>query len=215
MREQLAEKYIRGRGIEIGGLHYPTKVPAGCLVTYVDRNLEDVAATHADVMPVGYTALEDDAEVMANFSDGSQDFLIANHVLEHCHDPIGTLRRWLSLLRAGGIVYCALPEKNHTFDHPRQITTLEHLVHDHEMKGMSALDRDHYRDWFHTIDKMQGEQLDQRVELAYSKRENIHFHVWDLAAMKELMNHPLISELGAVVEGAVHGAEVIWILRRK
>jgi predicted SAM-dependent methyltransferase len=33
----------------------------------------------------------DDGEKLSRIEDASQDFIIANHFLEHCEDPIGTV----------------------------------------------------------------------------------------------------------------------------
>lgn len=215
MRAQLAEKYIRGHGIEIGGLHFPTELPPGCICDFVDRPLETVKKNHGDVMPKDYAVIEDDAEVLAKFKPESQDFLIANHVLEHCHDPIGTLIVWAKVVRKGGIIFCALPEKHHTFDKPRAITQIGHLYEDFASGPRSTDDSGHYREWFSLIDKLEGQALEQRITAASVVRDNIHFHVWDYAAMQALFTCPLLVEWLEVVEGKVHGAEVIWILRVK
>ena len=59
--------------------------------------------------------------------DGSQDFIIANHLLEHVADPIGALEEWYRLLRPDGILFLALPDKRVTFDKDRPRTTLDHV----------------------------------------------------------------------------------------
>jgi ubiquinone/menaquinone biosynthesis C-methylase UbiE len=38
-------------------------------------------------------------------ADSSQDFVIANHLLEHLPDPIGALKEWYRVLRAGGTLF--------------------------------------------------------------------------------------------------------------
>lgn len=214
MRNQLSEKYIRGHGIEIGGLHYPLHVLPGCVVDYVDRmSLEELKKSCPDVRPVENKIIVDDAEYLSTVADGSQDFLIANHVLEHCHDPIGTLRTWARVLRPGGIVFAAVPDKPQTFDAPRKMTTIEHVIRDYDLHGHSPEDRDHYREWFSVIDKMSGDALESHVEAMFKERCNIHFHCWDMDHQRQLMEVFLVSEKLRIVEAVQNGAEIIWILR--
>jgi predicted SAM-dependent methyltransferase len=73
----------------------------------------------------------DDGARLASFADASQDFVIANHMLEHVEDPIAALEHQLRVLKPGGILYLTLPDARHSFDSPRQRTTVEHLLRDH------------------------------------------------------------------------------------
>jgi SAM-dependent methyltransferase len=216
MRKQLSDKYIRGRGLEIGGLHNPLPVLPGVLVEYIDRmSLEDLKAT-SDMKPIENRIIVDDAESLVTVLRSSQDFIIANHVLEHCHSPLRTLQVWLNKLRPGGIIYAAIPEKTKTFDRDRPITTLDHLLKDYaSAEHMKAGDIEHYRDWHYHVDKLRGDELEARVELDVSLNANIHFHVWNLPAMLEMMNHPLVTAHGDIVEMGDNGAEIIWILRKR
>jgi ubiquinone/menaquinone biosynthesis C-methylase UbiE len=47
----------------------------------------------------------DDGERLAAFGDESQDFVIANHFIEHCEDPIEAVTNALRVLKPGGILY--------------------------------------------------------------------------------------------------------------
>ena len=62
----------------------------------------------------------------------SQDFIVANHFLEHCEDPIRTIETHLGKLKPGGVLFYAVPDKRYTFDFRRPVTPLEHMVADHE-----------------------------------------------------------------------------------
>lgn len=214
MRRMLANRYLSGSGIEIGGLHYPLPVPPTCKVTYVDRvSMEELAKVHADVTSVNRDIVIDDAESLLKFKNGSLDFLIANHVLEHCQDVIMTLSVWMDRLKPGGIVYCALPEKTQTFDRNRPVTQIDHLAKDFA-EGPRVSQADHYREYFSIVDGNQGQALEDRIALAMKENTNIHFHVWDLAAQSEMF-FALSERLGfAILAGVPNGAEVIWILRK-
>lgn len=213
MRKILADKYIRGHGIEIGGLHFPLPVPPEVTVTYVDRfQMDDPNREHADMTPAMKSVIVDDAEVLAKFQNASQDFLIANHVIEHCRDTLGTLKRWCDVVKPGGILYVAIPEKTQTFDRGRQITSLAHLICDN-VEGPKRSDMEHYLDYFWKVDKLRHQAFADRVEAALKNQVNIHFHVWDLAAMQELFFHMESLRLIEVLECGNNGAEIIWVLR--
>lgn len=210
MREQLAAKYIRGRGIEIGGLHNCLPIPHGAKVTYVDRLPPDQA--HPDVKNKVQNIVIDDAELLQHPVCNNVDFIIANHVLEHCHDPIGTLYTWFDRLASGGIAYIALPEKNHTFDKPREVTKLSHIILDYQSVNTITRDAEHYQEWLSIIDGVKEPELSKRVKQCQKDRANIHFHVWDRQSMQEMFNY--VSDRFQIVESKDNGAEVIWILRK-
>jgi SAM-dependent methyltransferase len=167
---------------------------------------------HADVKVKQLEIIVDDAENLDKFDSDSLDFIIANHVLEHCHDPIGTLLTWADRLKSGGVVYAAVPDKEHTFDKPRAVTELAHLVSDY-LDGYAEGDKEHYREWHYIIDGLRGKELDDRVQECINTRANIHFHVFDRAAMVALFD--FVGDAFEVLESAQHGAEIIWVLRKK
>src|SRR6185503_6541068 len=132
-REFVASAFLRGHGIEIGALHMPLRVPPSARVTYVDRfplddlrkhypELSDQALVDVDVVA--------DGERLEPLGDESQDFVIANHFLEHCQDPIGAVLNMFRVLKPGGILYLGIPDKRYSFDVDRPLTTLEHLLRD-------------------------------------------------------------------------------------
>jgi GT2 family glycosyltransferase len=53
----------------------------------------------------------DAADRLESVEDESIDFVVANHVLERCEDPIGTIETHLSKLRPGGVVLYANSDK--------------------------------------------------------------------------------------------------------
>ena len=52
------------------------------------------------------------------------DYLIASHVIEHVPDLIGWLDEIRSILKPGGILSLAIPDKRQCFDYKRQTTEL-------------------------------------------------------------------------------------------
>lgn len=210
MRDKYSYKYIKGAGIEIGGNHVPLPVNPGTEVLYVDLFMQP-----NDSLPVKKNLVIDDAERLDHFDDESLDFIIANHVLEHTHNPIGTVLRWIDAVRNGGILYIALPEKTKTFDAPRAVTSFIHLLDDHTRSPSEMLieDTKHYLEWHRIIDKLEGQVLIDRVALDVRSKANIHFHVFDLKLMDQFFNY--FSDFLIVRERVINGSEVIWVLEKK
>jgi SAM-dependent methyltransferase len=215
-RELLAKLYITGSGIELGALHAPLTIPPGAIVRYADIRtgaaLRQAFPDIADIHPVDFVT---DLEAMAGIDNASQDFVIANHVLEHVQDPLRALRSLARVLRPGGIAYLALPDKRFTFDKERRVTSLEHLVRDH-IEGPEDSLLEHYEEWVRCVDGLSGVEYNARVALMMQQRSNIHFHVWDYSAMLELFSFVAReNDIGLGVESSMlNGIEVIWVLRK-
>jgi len=191
-RLELARHYLFGQGLEIGALHLPLTVPAGVTVRYVDRiqvddlrrdypELEDWDMVEADVI--------DDGELLSSIAAESQDFIIANHFLEHCENPIKTIQNHLGKLRPGGILFYAVPDKRFTFDFRREVTPLEHVIADYE-EGPERSRSQHYDDWARLVAVKEGETADQTVARAReleASEYSIHMHVWTQAEFLSLI----------------------------
>jgi SAM-dependent methyltransferase len=78
---------------------------------------------------VQYVAEATDLSVIPS---DAYDFLLSSHTLEHTANPIKALSEWIRVVRPGGLLLIVLPDKEHTFDHYRPVTTLEHMIEDFE-----------------------------------------------------------------------------------
>lgn len=140
-RNMIAQFYLSGRGIEIGALHKPLQVPAQrCTVQYVDyKTYEENRARYPELEKeqIVHTDIIDDGFILGKVPNTSQDFIIANHALEHSPDPYGTLANWMTKLKPGGVVYAAIPIAEKCYDKGRPITSLQHLVDDHDFFSSS------------------------------------------------------------------------------
>jgi SAM-dependent methyltransferase len=201
VRRRLAAQYLAGHGLEIGALFLPLHVPSGASVRYVDRfrvpelrkhypELNDFDLVTPDVV--------DDGETLAGIPDASTDFVIANHFIEHCEDPIGTLQNHLRVLRPGGILYMAVPDCRYTFDRDRSITTLAHVERDY-VEGAACSRRGHYEEWVRCVHEVSVEEVSSSADELERRMYSIHFHVWTPSAFLDLLTHCRV-QLGAPLE---------------
>jgi predicted SAM-dependent methyltransferase len=186
-RDDLAFRYLRGDGIEIGALYRPQRVPPGARVRYVDHASEaDLYRIYPEHDWVKAPDVVDEGEKLTKFGDESVDFVIANHMLEHVEDPVAALHTFLRVVRPGGIVFVTLPDARHSFDQRRARTTVDHILRDH--RDGPAVSRDeHYAEWAHVIEGLQGDALDRRVAEYAAQGTRNHFHVWELDSFLELV----------------------------
>lgn len=170
---------LEGRGLELGPLHRPIEPHAGMTISYVDRTdqktLQETFPTLA--RKIGPVDVIDDAETLSTVTDGSYDFLIAAHVIEHMRNPIGSLLHWLRVVRDGGFVYLVVPDKRSTFDKLRVRTTLEHMVLDYERPSKER-DFEHFLDYALFVHHARTDQAIGEAQRLVDIDYSIHFHVF-------------------------------------
>ena len=216
-REFVADTFIRGQGIEIGALHMPLRVPRSAKVMYVDRlTVEDLRRHYPELndKPLVNVDIVADGEQLETITDATQDFVIANHFIEHCQNPIGALLNMFRVLKPGGVLYLAIPDKRNSFDADRPVTTLEHLLRDYT-EGPAWSKHQHFEEWTRLVNKVQDDEaaereIAQNLAIDYS----IHYHVWTQAEMLELLV-AVRKMAGFEMELCLkNGPEVIFILRK-
>jgi len=217
-REAISGRYLFGQGVEIGALHMPLPTPPGASVTYVDRL--DIAGLRKHYPELKEREIKcdrvDDGEKLTTFADESLDFIIANHMLEHCENPIGAVRNHFRRLRSGGFLYYAIPVRQHGFDSKRPLTTWYHLLQDDQLGGEVSRS-EHYLEYANLVDPRPSHE----DNIAYARHlmahsYSIHFHVWDEDTfnvfLKKLQEH--LSCAFTVADFAASGSEVIAVLRK-
>jgi SAM-dependent methyltransferase len=217
-REFLAETFIRGQGIEIGALHMPLRVPRSAKVKYVDRFSADDLRKHYPELndkEIVNVDIVTDGERLDAIEDSTQDFVIANHFIEHCQNPIGAVVNMLRVLKLGGVLYLAIPDKRCSFDADRPSTSLDHLMRDYE-EGPDWSRRQHFEEWTRLVNKVQDEQAaEEEIARNMSMDYSIHYHVWTQAEMLELIVALRRMANFEVEVSLRHEAEVIFVLRKE
>ena len=215
-RREIAKRYLSGEGIEIGALHNPLEVPRGARVRYVDHlPVEELRQHYPELEGEQLVDVDivDDGERLATVADDSQDFVIANHFLEHCEDALGALGNMIRVLRPGGILYLAVPDKRYTFDVDRPVTSTDHVLQDHR-EGPEGSRRAHYEEWARLVDK--AEEPEAHATALLERGYSIHFHAWTQAELIDLLRAAAGAlELEFDVELMLKNEhEVIFVLRK-
>ena len=217
-RERIARWYLHGRGIEIGALHQPLPAPRSARVSYVDRLPAEGLRREMpelEAHPIVRVDIVDDGERLASIADGTQDFVVANHFLEHCEDPIGAIVSMFRVLRPDGILYMAVPDKRYTFDADRPVTPLAHLLRDHR-EGPAWSRRQHHEEWIRLVERATApEAIEVRLaDLTRATHHPIHFHVWTQTEVLELIValHGLVAFDVELI--ARNGSEVIVVAQK-
>jgi SAM-dependent methyltransferase len=157
----------------------------------------------------------DDGETLESQPDGSADFIVANHFIEHTEDPLGALASHLRVLRGGGILYMAVPDRRRTFDADRAPTPLEHIIRDH-LDGPSGSRRAHQEEWASLVEKVPASDVTARVCALEERDYSIHFHVWTPWEFRALLDYAReVAKLPFAVEAIKQNEqEFIVILLR-
>jgi predicted SAM-dependent methyltransferase len=214
VRDDLAWRYLRGDGIEIGALYRPQRVPPSARVRFVDHGDEaELKRVYPDHDWVQAPDVVDEAETLGKFEDESLDFVIVNHVIEHVEDPVQALQTFLRVLRPGGILFITLPDARHNFDARRELTTVEHVLRDHR-EGPEVSRREHYEEWAHIIEgAVEPADIAKRADEFAAAGTRNHFHVWRLGTFLALLT---ALELPVDIEAAqATDFEFAVILRKR
>lgn len=188
------------KGIRIGGrlsdefqecLSYSTKIID---VNIVPERLGQ--PTNADYLT--------DATNLYFAKDGEFNFVCSSHVLEHIANPIKALCEWRRVIKEGGIIYCAVPDKRFTFDHRRPRTTLSHLIEDYQ-KAINQSDTTHIQDLVNNWDERLDSCWDNKQQLLEHIRANplsgIHHHVWITEDVVELFKYVHLEIIYVALKG--------------
>jgi glycosyltransferase involved in cell wall biosynthesis/SAM-dependent methyltransferase len=143
---KLAHQYLDGlEGLEIGGSSHN---PFGLKTKNVDYTADMTTVHKAEEVKMCGRALGVDIVAPGDalpVADGSQDFVISSHVIEHFFDPIKAIKEWLRVVRPGGYIFIIAPHKERTFDKERARTPLAELLDRHSGKiSPPAVDTHHH-----------------------------------------------------------------------
>ena len=162
---------------------------SGANVKYVDRiSRNELEKHYPEFVKYNFVNVDilDDGEQLASIENESLDFIIAIHMLEHCRNPILTIKNHIKKLKKGGVLFYAIPDQRNPFDKDRELTTFEHLVNDYYGKND---DFSHYEEFSRTWGKLTDEteiiiNSKKLMEMGY----RIHFHTWTSISLFDFIN---------------------------
>ncbi len=192
---RIASVLLSGKGVEIGALHNKFYVPQNCAMSYFDvdtaSNLMMKFPELKDIATITEPDYIGDVEKdsLIEITKTKFDFIIANHVIEHISNPIKFVKNIWDALNDDGCFVLSAPDKDFTFDKPRNLTTFEHLKTDYD-NDISFVDDEHYIDFLKHVHP----DISISSELIMSVRNRReHVHVWNSRSFAQQLR--LILEL--------------------
>lgn len=194
----------------------PFPLPDGVSVRYVDRlTVEAHLALFPELVGNRFPSIDvlADFDRALPFADGTADFVICSHVIEHVADPFGMLDEIRRVLRPGGRAVVVVPNRLTSFDQGRPGTTLEHLVAE---RGVTRVDDAHVVEFLETVAPFwAGTPLAEwhrypadRAHIEWHRARSVHAHCWTvdefvplLAGWRIVERVESEPEFGFVLEG--------------
>jgi SAM-dependent methyltransferase len=213
-RTVLGDRFLAGRGFEIGAGALPSQHPGVRDIVFVDkRDPEGLAALFKAAIP--YQVVTPDQAAALCGREGPRDFVIAHHVLEHTPDPIRTMMSWLGLIRDGGRFFVSLPSDTNVCEKDRVPTPIGHLLDDFLFERSG----DDYESKGHILSFIDQWTVFDPEEFWYAKRGVLAFAEASLGEMRR-GDHDLhwhtyqLPVARQVIEAAAHftGRAVEWLV---
>lgn len=187
----------KGKGLEIGALHRPFDLDAQ--VTYLDyeptKKLREDYRNDTRVGHIQQVQLVCKSSFYPFIDSEAFDFVINSHVLEHVCNPGRTIQEWLRIIRPGGMLYMVVPDKHHTFDKPRAVTTVAHLMEDFHTK-LDEIPRYHYEDYVRNREGGRtGQDAERVITQSFNAQSSIHVHVFEPSSIQQFLKElkPLLG----------------------
>jgi len=182
-KRKLGYVFLKGEGLEIGAFEHSAPLPKRCKTYYVDAISREQAVELFPEIDPGILIAPDylidvNQDGLAKFPDDKWDYVIACHVIEHLANPGRFVGELFRVVRPGGYVVIAAPDKRYTFDRTRPQTELGTL-YEFFCNGRSVTPED-YKDisrFVNTADLELGPaEQKARLDCYYQRRE--HLSVW-------------------------------------
>jgi predicted SAM-dependent methyltransferase len=177
-------------GLEIGALSKPIVTPGMGDIRYVDHaTTEELRQKYAADPNVETEQIVDVSYVWGEKSlhelvEGvTFDYVIASHVIEHVPDLVGWLKEIHAVLKPGGILSLAIPDKRYCFDYLRQLSSLPEVVEASLQKNRKPNVRQIF-DYFWSISQW-GDQFtwtaQDQIKAENLMRNHAVTEAWDIA----------------------------------
>ena len=214
-RSLVAQKYLKGNGAEIGAFVQTIMTPRGSSTKYIDQYPASYwQGTEYRNLDIVDPDIVDDAKHLHTVTDAQFDYLSAAHVLEHIDDPIEAIKNWLRVVKPGGYLIIAVPDKRFTPDNPRALTPFDHLLRDHTEGPQVSAEEDHRDFGYHHLGITDAVALEEYVG---QNQHDIHFHTWTVTSFVHFLaelNTYLGGDAFEIVEARLNINEALCVLRK-
>jgi SAM-dependent methyltransferase len=181
---------LNGSGIEIGAGANPMPLPIHCDVRFVDYFDRDGLLEHAydgqhegDLVTPDFVGTFED---LSRIQDGSIDFVVACHVIEHTRDPIGAIVGAYRKLKPGGTIALVIPDMTRTFDRKRKLTPLGHLIEDYQAPNRER-DITHFKEFYAVAQPVEQSDYERTWREKWEEAYPIHYHTWTYESFSEMI----------------------------
>lgn len=228
VRRELARQ-LHGHGVEFGpGCHPLPLGPFVESIRYCDAFTRDEFAAHFPEVEQETKGFPDPIDFVLDFDkewfvdrvgEGTLDFVVANHVLEHLVNPIRFLEQCCKLLRDGGILFVGQPDKRRMFDRDRRRTPLADVVTRYENNEV-VLSEARIIEYVNQVDQPETpftkDSPGYAEEIERHRRRSLHVNIWLADDLIELFQH-LGLRLGMpweLLDGVMTDEEFLLIFRK-
>jgi predicted SAM-dependent methyltransferase len=167
----------KANGLEIGALNNPTPLPSSMNIEYVDYAPTEVLrqyphlneserknVVHVSHVWAGTGSLQDICK------KNDYDFIIACQVIEHIPNVLGWLQGLFDVLRPGGVLNLAIPDRRFTFDILRKPSTLGEMVEAYLLQYKKPSIRQVFDHTYHALDVKIGEPWEESFAISEKQK---------------------------------------------
>ena len=133
------------RGLEVGPFDRPFFTKQQTNVKFLDyrttgqlRNFASISPGHSPDFVEELDYVVPGSGDWSEIPDGSFDWILSAHALEHSPNLIGFLNTMAQKLKTGGLIISLLPDKRATFDAYRPVTSLGRVIEDYLLDTKSS-----------------------------------------------------------------------------
>ena len=175
--------------LELGPLHEPIAQAGKHNVRYADRMSHQELVEHYEPqgIPIGKIVPLDHVwppgeDLISHIPIEKFSYCIASHVIEHVPDLIEWLNQIASVMKPGGILSLAIPNREHTFDRERPLTTTAEIIESAIMKVIRPTPKQVYCHFRNNVDPL-GKNTETKEFALHAARQSaaevyVDVHCW-------------------------------------
>ncbi len=187
-------RLLRGVGLEIGAFNAPAKLPESVRVEYCDViGRRRATALFPEVPASSLTDVDHvfdvDEEGLSRFESSSRDFIIANFVIDHLANPLRFIEEAFRVVKRGGHVVLAVPDKRFTSDRARLSSSFVDVENAYT-HGLTRGRDDHY---FQALvgtrpDLVDADPSTTAAAIARARDRRESLHAWTSADIRDVID---------------------------